>query len=204
MFFKQIKIHRDNFSYIVADQETKQAAIVDPGFNAEEIKNILSEENLKPIYILNTHDHIDHSLGDEELRLRYGAKTVGHPQSKTSPDLKIVEGDLIQFGDVSIKVIYTPGHSLDSVCFLINEKKLLTGDTLFVGDVGSASLPGGDFQSMHESLFNKIAKLEDNVEVYPGHDCGAKPFSTIGEEKRSNYALQPRKLGEFIELMKLP
>jgi hydroxyacylglutathione hydrolase len=204
MFFKQIKIHRDNFSYIIADQETKQAAIVDPGFNAEEIKNIVSKENLTPIYILNTHDHIDHTLGVEELRLRYSAKTVGHPQSKTPLDLKIAEGEQIQFGNVSMEVIYTPGHSLDSVCFLVNGKKLLTGDTLFVGDVGSASLPGGDFQSMYESLFKKIVTLEDDIEVYPGHDCGTKPSSTIGEEKRFNYALKPRKVEEFIEFMKLP
>lgn len=204
MFFKQIKAHRDNFSYIIADQETKQAAIVDPGFNAEEIKNVLGKEDLTPIYILNTHDHTDHSLGDEELRLRYGAKTVGHPRSKTSPDLKISEGDLIQFGNVSMKVIYAPGHSPDSVCFLVNGKKLLTGDTLFVGDVGSASLPGGDFQSMYETLFKKITTLQDDVEVYPGHDCGTKPSSTIGEEKRSNNALQPRSMEEFIEFMKLP
>ena len=204
MFFKQIKLHGDNFSYIIADSKTKEAAVVDSGFNSEEIKNILSKESLKLVYILNTHDHIDHGFGDDELRLRFEAKTVAHPKAKVSPDLKINEEEVIQIGDISITVIYTPGHSLDSVCFLINGQLLLTGDTLFVGEIGSTSLPGGDSKEMYSSLFNKILKLKDEVQIYPGHDCGAKPLSTIGEEKQSNYALQPRTIEQFIELMKMP
>jgi glyoxylase-like metal-dependent hydrolase (beta-lactamase superfamily II) len=105
---------------------------------------------------------------------------------------------------VPIKVIHTPGHTPDSICLLVDNKKLLTGDTLFVGECGRTDLLGGNSRSMYHSLFNKLLKLGDDVEVYPGHDYGSKPSSTIGEEKRSNYTLEPRSLMEFIEFMRQP
>jgi glyoxylase-like metal-dependent hydrolase (beta-lactamase superfamily II) len=86
----------------------------------------------------------------------------------------------------------------------VDKTKLLTGDTLFVGECGRTDLAGGNSRNMYNSLFNKLLKLSDDVEVYPGHDYGAKPSSTIGEEKRSNYTLQPRSLAAFIEFMKQP
>lgn len=202
MFFKQIKGQGDNFSYIIADENTKEAAVVDPGFNAEEIKNILADENLKLIHIINTHDHIDHVLANEELKLRFGAKTMAHRLSKITTDIMIDEGDVVRVGNVSVKVIYTPGHSADSICLLVNDKKLLTGDTLLVGSVGSTAMTGGDSKSMYDSLFNKLLRLEDDVEMYPGHDRGARPSSTLGDEKRSNNALRARSVEEFVALMK--
>jgi glyoxylase-like metal-dependent hydrolase (beta-lactamase superfamily II) len=105
-------------------------------------------------------------------------------------------------GNVSVKVIYTPGHSVDSICLLVNDKKLLTGDTLLVGSVGSTTMAGGDSKSMYDSIFNKLLRLEDDVEVYPGHDRGARPSSTLGAEKQSNKALQSRSVEEFVALMK--
>jgi hydroxyacylglutathione hydrolase len=86
----------------------------------------------------------------------------------------------------------------------VDKKKLLTGDTLFVGECGRTDLPGGNSRSMYNSLFKKLLKLSYDVEVYPGHDYGSKPSSTIGEEKRSNYTLQLRSLAEFIAFMKQP
>src|SRR3990170_8620620 len=202
MLFKQIKEHGNNFSYVIADENTRETAVVDVGFNADVIKKFLSGENLKLILIINTHDHIDHVLGNDELKLLFGAKTVDHRLSKTTTDVRVNEGDVTRVGSVSVKVFYTPGHSIDSICLLVDEKKLLTGDTLLVGSVGSTEMPGGDAKSMYDSLFNKLLKFEGDVEVYPGHDRGAKPSSTLGEEKRSNNALQSRSVQEFIELMK--
>ena len=202
MLFQQIKEHGNNFSYIIADENTRETAVVDVGFNADVIKKVLSGENLKLIFVVNTHDHVDHVLGNDELKSLFGAKTVAHRLSKTTTDVRVDEGDIIRVGSVSVKVFYTPGHTADSICLLVGDKKLLTGDILLVGSVGSTEMPGGDSKSMHESLFNKLLKLEDNVEVYPGHDRGAKPSSTLGEEKRLNNALQPRSVKEFIELMK--
>ena len=204
MFFKQLKGQGDNFSYIIADENTKETAVIDAGFNVEEIKNILADENLKLIHIINTHDHIDHVLANDELKSRFGAKTVAHRLSKITTDVRVDEGGVIRVGNVSVKVIYTPGHSADSICLLVNDKKLLTGDTLLVGSVGSTAMAGGDSKSMYDSLFNKLLRLEDDVEVYPGHDRGARPSSTLGDEKRSNKALQSRSVEEFIDSIKQP
>jgi glyoxylase-like metal-dependent hydrolase (beta-lactamase superfamily II) len=204
MFFRQVQRHGDNFSYIIADDTTREAAVVDPSFNADEIVRVLKNENLKLKYVINTHGHSDHTAGNEELLSMFTAKTVAHRLSRTKADVAVDDGDVIRVGNVLIKVIYTPGHAPDSICLLADDKKLLTGDTLFVGECGRTDLPGGNSRSMYDSLFNKLLKLDDDVEVYPGHDYGLKPSSTIGEEKRSNYTLQPRSLTEFIGFMRQP
>jgi hydroxyacylglutathione hydrolase len=134
----------------------------------------------------------------------FSAKTVAHKLSRINADVAVDDGDVIRVGNVPIKVIHTPGHTPDSICLLVDDKLLLTGDTLFVGECGRTDLPGGNPRSMYDSLFNKLLKLGDEVEVYPGHDYGPRPSSTIGEEKRSNYTLQPRSLAEFIEFLRQP
>jgi hydroxyacylglutathione hydrolase len=204
MFFRQVQRHGDNFSYIIADEATWEAAVVDPSFNADEIIRVLKAEGLKLEYVINTHGHSDHTAGNEELLSTFTAKTVAHKLSRIKADIAVDDGDIIRVGNVPIKVIYTPGHTPDSICLLVDNKKLLTGDTLFVGECGRTDLPGGNSRSMYDSLFNKLLRLDDDVEVYPGHDYGLKPSSTIGEEKRSNYTLQPRSLAEFIEFMSQP
>jgi hydroxyacylglutathione hydrolase len=204
MFFRQVQRHGDNFSYVIADDVTREAAVVDPSFNAGEIVRVLKTENLKLRYVINTHDHSDHTAGNEELLSMFNAKTVAHKLSRISADVRVDDGDFIHVGSVLISVIHTPGHTPDSICLLVDEKKLLTGDTLFVGECGRTDMLGGSSRSMYDSLFNKLLKLGDDVEVYPGHDYGSKSSSTIGEEKRSNYTLQPRGLREFIEFMRQP
>ena len=203
MFFRQIQQHGDNFSYIIADDATHEAAVVDSSFNAGEITRILTIENLKLKYVISTHGHSDHTAGNEELRSRFEAKTVAHKLSRIDTEIRVDDGDVIHIGNLPIKVIYTPGHTPDSICLLV-DNKLLTGDTLFVGECGRTDLPGGNSRSMYASLFTKLLTLSDNLEVYPGHDYGSQPSSTIGEEKRSNYTLQPRSLEDFIEFMRQP
>jgi hydroxyacylglutathione hydrolase len=204
MFFRQVQQHGDNFSYIITDDTTQEAAVVDSSFNAGEIARILTAENLNLQYIINTHSHSDHTAGNAELRSMFNAKIVAHKLSKISADVKVDDGDIIQIGNIPVKVIYTPGHTSDSISLLVDNQKLLTGDTLFVGECGRTDMPGGNSKNMYNSLFNKILKLNDEIEVYPGHDYGLKLFSTIGEEKQSNYTLQPRSLTEFIEFMNQP
>jgi hydroxyacylglutathione hydrolase len=204
MFFRQIQQHGDNFSYIIADETTRKAAVVDSSFNAGETARIIQAENYKLEYVINTHGHSDHTAGNAELRSMFKAKIVGHKLSRIKADLKVVDGDIIRIGSVAIEVIYTPGHTPDSICLLVDNQKLLTGDTLFVRECGRTDMPGGNSKDMYNSLFNKILKLEDDVEVYPGHDYGPKPASTIGEERRLNYTLEPRSLTEFIEFMNQP
>jgi glyoxylase-like metal-dependent hydrolase (beta-lactamase superfamily II) len=202
MFFKQVKGRGSNFSYIVADENTKEAAIVDPDFNSDILKTILTEENLKLLFIINTHDHVDHVVGNDELKMQFGSKTLAHRSSNISTDVKVEEGDVIQVGNISIRVLHTPGHSEDSICLLVNGKKLLTGDTMMVGSVGPTGFSGADLKGLYESLFTKVLVLGDDVEVFPGHYRGGKSSSTLGEEKRTNRALKARSFEEFSELMK--
>ncbi|MGZ4850866.1 MAG: MBL fold metallo-hydrolase [Candidatus Bathyarchaeia archaeon] len=204
MYFKQIQQHGDNFSYIMADESTKEAAVVDSSFNASEIIKIIKAKAFDLKYVINTHGHSDHTAGNLELRSIFGAKIVAYKLSKVNFDLPVEDGDVLNIGNVLFKIIYTPGHSLDSICLLVDNKKLLTGDTLFVGECGRTDFSGGSSKSMYNSLFNKLLRLDDALEVYPGHDYGLKPWSTLGEERKSNYTLQPRNLEDFIEFMKQP
>ena len=204
MFFRQVQQHGDNFSYIIADDATQESVVVDSSFNAGEIIRILTAENLKLKYIINTHSHSDHTAGNEELRSIFNARTVAHKLSRINADIAVNDGDIIHLGSILVKVIHTPGHTPDSICLLVNNQKLLTGDTLFVDECGRTDLAGGNSKSLYNSLFYKILKLNDDVEVYPGHDYGSKPSSTIGEERRLNYTLVPRSLAEFIEFMNQP
>jgi len=204
MFFKQVQQYGDNFSYIIADDTTREAAVVDSSYNAGEITRIIKAENLKLKYIINTHGHSDHTAGNQELRSISTAKIVAHTLSRINPDIKVNDGDTLNIGAIPLKVIHTPGHTPDGICLLVDNQKLLTGDTLFIGECGRTDMPGGNSKNMYNSLFHKILKLNDNIEVYPGHDYGPKPSSTIGEERRSNYTLEPRTLAEFIEFMNQP
>ena len=202
MFFKQIQQHGDNFSYIIADETSREAAVIDSSYNAGEISRVIKAKGLQLKYVINTHSHSDHTAGNQELSSIFGAKIVAHKLSRTGVDITVDDGDIINVGSIPVKVIYTPGHTPDSICLLVDKKKLLTGDTLFVGECGRTDLPGGNSTSMYKSLFHKLLKLSDDVEVYPGHDYGPKPVSTIGEERRSNYTLETRSLKKFIEFMK--
>ncbi len=203
MFFKQIKHVGDNFSYIIAEKARGEAAVIDPSFNTDAIIRLARKNELSIKYVINTHHHMDHTAGNSKIRSYFDSKIVAHKLSKTEKDIGVVEGDNLEVDRITIKVIHTPGHTPDSICLLIN-KKLITGDTLFVGECGRTDLPGGSSMDMYNSLFSKLMKLDDDIEVYPGHDYGLRPHSTIGEEKRTNYTLRKRLLDEFVEFMKEP
>jgi hydroxyacylglutathione hydrolase len=204
MFFSQFKWRGDNFSYIIVDEANREAAVVDPSYNADAIIRLLKTGNYNLKYVINTHGHSDHTSGNEALRSMFGAKIVAHRKSCSKPDLSVDDGDVVLVGALRVRVMYTPGHTPDSICLLIEDKTLLTGDTLFVGECGRTDLPGGDPRSLYDSFFNKLLKLDDAIVVYPGHDYGPKPFSTIGEERKHNYVLQPRSLADFISFMRSP
>jgi glyoxylase-like metal-dependent hydrolase (beta-lactamase superfamily II) len=203
MFFKQIKYRGDNFSYIIADEASGEAVAVDPSFNVDAIILVLKDQNFNLKYVIDTHGHSDHTAGNEELRSAFHSKIVAHKLSHVNKDISVVDGDTIRVGTITIKVLHTPGHTPDSIC-LLTDGKLLTGDTLFVGECGRTDIPGGSAKDMYTSLLQKIAKLDDNLEVYPGHDYGPFPNSTIAKEKQTNYTLQDRTLQQFIQFMQTP
>ncbi len=204
MFFKQIQQHGDNFSYIIADETTKEAVVVDSSFNAAEITRELKDQGFTLKYIINTHGHSDHTAGNYELHAAFGAKIVAHSSSRARYDIPVEDGETLQVGNIEIKVIYTPGHTTDGISLLVDGKKVLTGDTLFVGECGRTDFAGGNTRSMYDSLFNRLLKLDDAVEVFPGHDYGDKKSSTIGDERRLNYTLKPRTVEEFIKFINEP
>lgn len=202
MIVKQIPVgSMANFTYVIADEQSKLAAVIDPSWDLEKVLNALKTNELKVKYIINTHTHFDHVLGNEQLATLTGAGIIMHKNSQLDKDIAVDDGDIIDLGNISMKVIYTPGHSRDSIC-LLAENKLFTGDTLFVGNCGRVDLPGGSASELYDSLFGKLVKLDDRFEVYPGHDYGSKPFSTIGDEKKTNHVLKQRTKEEFLHFMR--
>ncbi len=195
--------HMANFTYIIADDgETDEAAVIDPSWDLDKVFDALKKNGWTAKYVINTHSHFDHVLGNEQIAKVTGAKIVQHKASELERDIEVQEGDMIKVGnDISLRVLHTPGHSKDSICLVLDDKLVFTGDTLFVGNCGRTDLPGSDPAEMYDSLFGKVAKLDENLVVYPGHDYGQKPTSTIGHEKKFNYVLFPRTKQEFLEFM---
>lgn len=197
----QIQVgNMQNFSYIVADDDTNDAIIIDPSWDLVELELIIKEHNLNVKYIVNTHHHFDHTLGNDEMIQFTKAPVIQHEFSELKNDLVVKDGDFIEFGNTKLKVLHTPGHSQDSIC-LIGDGKIFTGDTLFVGNCGRIDLPGGSAKDLFHSLFDVLYSLDDDLVLYPGHNYGPYETSTIGQEKVTNLILQKRTEQEFVDMM---
>ncbi|MFQ6059704.1 MAG: MBL fold metallo-hydrolase [Thermoplasmata archaeon] len=204
MILKQMKGKPgDNFAYLVADERTREGAVIDPSGLTDRILGFLSDNGLRVLYIINTHSHSDHTGGNARIARKTGARIVRHPRSSTDSDLAVEDGDILRIGELEAKIIHTPGHSPDSISVLIGGN-LFTGDTLFIGECGRTDLPGGSSEELWNSLFNKIWKLSDDTEIYPGHDYGPLPHDSLGNQKRTNYTLKWRTLEEFVQFMLEP
>ncbi len=201
-----MKVHQievgnmQNFTYIIEDEETGEAIILDPSWNLDEIQKEITRKDLKIKYIVNTHHHFDHTLGNEAMAKETEAKIVQHEASTLNHDISLKDGEKIKFGNSELTVIHTPGHSKDSIC-LVGDGKIFTGDTLFVGNCGRVDLPGGSAKELYHSLIDVLAKMDDNLVMYSGHNYGSTPNSTLGKEKQSNFVLQKRTEEEFVEQM---
>ena len=189
-----------NFSYIVEDESTHEAIIIDPSWDLDKIIQIIEEQNLNPKYIVNTHWHDDHTRGNEELAAEISTKIVQHESSTLQNDVTVIDGDSIKFGCSEVVVYHTPGHSKDSIC-LVGDGKIFSGDTLFVGNCGRIDLPGGSSRELYHSLFDVISKLDDGLIMYPGHDYGSAQTSTIGNEKMTNPVMQKISEEDFVMRM---
>ena len=191
-----------NFTYVVEDEETGQAIIIDPSWDLIEVELVIKRRNLQVKYIVNTHHHTDHTLGNEGMVKSTGAKVVQHKFSDLVCDITVDDGDMVEFGNSKLKVLYTPGHSKDGIC-LVGDGKIFSGDTLFVGSCGRIDLPGGDPRELYRSLFNVLYPLDDGLIVYPGHNYGNSPTSTIGAEKATNPVFYKRTEQDFVRMMGL-
>ncbi|MFC1769099.1 MBL fold metallo-hydrolase [Nanoarchaeota archaeon] len=172
----------DNFSYVLYD-DSKEAVIIDPSFDSKKITDAISENNLKPKFIILTHEHFDHTHSASKLKEEINVKIVADEVYSDS-DIKVGGGDEIKFGESVIKIISTPGHSPGSICLLI-DGNLFTGDTVFVGGCGRTDLEGSDPEEMRKSI-EKIKELPDDTVIYPGHDYGGTKTTTVGKEKENN------------------
>ena len=211
MYFKQISVEGMGcLSYIIGCPKAKLACVVDPKRDVQEYINIARENGMKITHIFETHIHADHVSGNQELRSRTGAEICfmeGTPVTFKHTSLK--EGQTMNFGSVKLEFIKTPGHTPDSMSILISDTMrsddpwmVLTGDCMFVGDIGRPDLAGEDLikeqtRNLYNSLYNKLGKMPDNLEVFPAHGegslCGkgmsSKSNSTIGFEKNHNRML---------------
>jgi len=201
-----MKVHQievgnmQNFTYILEDEDTGESIILDPSWNLDEIQKVITRHDLKIKYIVNTHHHFDHTLGNEAMAKATEAKILQHEASTLKHDITLVDEQKIKFGNSQLTVFHTPGHSKDSIC-LVGDGKIFTGDTLFVGNCGRVDLPGGSAQELYHSLFDILYKMDESLVLYSGHNYGSTPISTLANEKKSNFVLQKRSEQEFVELM---
>jgi glyoxylase-like metal-dependent hydrolase (beta-lactamase superfamily II) len=204
MSIEQIKVGFDNYSYIIFDDISKQAAIVDPSFDIKKQVDFLNSKNLELKYIINTHHHSDHTRMNKKLKGLYPQAKLTVSEKYNSklgmnPEFKVTEVSEIKIGYIKLKFLLTPGHTPDGLCIIVDNKAILTGDTLFIDDCGRADLFGGNITNLFNSL-QKIKKLPDDMIVYPGHDYGTKPFDTISNQKRTNKTLLAKNLDEFSKI----
>jgi hydroxyacylglutathione hydrolase len=189
-----------NFSYIVEDEDTSESIIIDPSWDLIELEMIIKENNLKIKYIVNTHHHFDHTLGNEAMVESTKAPIIQHESSELKHDITVKDGDFIEFGNSKLKVLHTPGHSPDGIC-LVGDGKIFSGDTLFVGNCGRIDLPGGSAKDLYHSLFDVLHKLDENLVMYSGHNYGGSEISTLGQEKITNHVMQKRTEQQFLDMM---
>jgi len=205
IIIEQFKVGADNFSYIIYNTVTKEAAIVDPSYDASKVLNFIKQNNLNLKYIIITHYHFDHSKDIAIVKKAISsAKVVASELDGKSlnekVDISIVDGQKLDLGDIVLQIILTPGHTPGGICILVDNKAIITGDTLFIGDCGRTDLQDGDINQMFKSLQEKIKPLPDHIIVYPGHDYGEKPFDTLGNQKRKNKTLLARNIEEFSKI----
>lgn len=189
-----------NFTYIVSDDDTRETIIIDPSWDLQNLESAIKRDSLKVRYIVNTHHHFDHTTGNEQMAKSTGAFIMQHEASELNHDMSLKDGDIIQFGHSSLEVLYTPGHSKDSIC-LLGYGMIFTGDTLFVGTCGRVDLPGGSSQELYHSIFDILSKIDDDVIMYPGHNYGSTVTSTMGFQKQHNPVMHPVSEEEFIARM---
>jgi glyoxylase-like metal-dependent hydrolase (beta-lactamase superfamily II) len=222
LYFRQLLAGRDfavddqiarqmvNFVYLIGDNETHDAVIVDPAYGVDELLGILRADGMACVGALATHYHPDHIGGDMMgfgiegiTRLLELAPVPIHIQADEAPwvarttgvgdaDLVIHDGgDLVHVGSVPVTLVHTPGHTPGSQCFLV-DGRLVAGDTLFLDGCGRTDLPGGDPEAMYESLHTRLARVPDDTVLYPGHLYSPDPSATMGETRANNYVFRLR------------
>lgn len=208
MIFRQLfERESSTYSYLIACEETREAALIDTvKTEVPKYLQLLRELGLTLVYALDTHTHADHITGAGELRAITGCKTLlGEEANSACVSAGIKDGDLISIGQLQLKAIYTPGHTDDSYSYLLEtggQAYIFTGDTLLIRGTGRTDFQNGSAEAQYDSLFNKLLTLPEQTWVYPGHDYKGWQVSTIGEEKQHNPRLQLKELNAYVEFMR--
>jgi glyoxylase-like metal-dependent hydrolase (beta-lactamase superfamily II) len=187
-------------SYFLGCSKEKVCVVIDPEIDkADDYSRLAKFFGSKLMYAIDTHTHADHNSACKVMRERYGVKVIMHRATEAPyVDIRMDDGDEIQFGQLSLKVIATPGHTPDAMCLLFRDR-VFTGDTLLIGGCGRTDLPGGNPEKQYESL-RKLEALGDDIRVYPGHDY-REAVSTLGDEKQHNPRIRITSKDEFVQFM---
>jgi len=188
----------DNFSYLIFSPTTSSGIAVDPSFGPEDLLAAAQERHVVIEILVDTHGHRDHVAGNELILRETGAKLAAHPLDIPEADLPLKDGTRLSLGEDIVEILHTPGHTRGSIT-LNPPGALITGDTLFVTFVGRADLSGSDPTALYHSL-RRLAAFAPETVVYPGHDYGPRPTSTIGFERENNPYLQCSDLESFLKL----
>ena len=206
--FQQFRVARGCLGYIVADHETRLAALVDPEIEMlDQMLDYVFKHGLKPAYVIDTHTHADHISGVREIKKKTVARVVMHEKAPSSlVDIRVEDGDRLYLGELPLKFLYTPGHAKDLVSVVLpgsssEPGRILSADALLIGSCGRTDLLNGNAVRQYHTLYHTYNSLPDDLIVYPGHDYKGRECSTLGEEKQSNGKMNYASEEEFVAYM---
>ena len=190
-------------SYLVGCAETCAAALIDPEMSQiDHYVALAARDGLRIHYVIDTHTHADHFSATRELARQLSVPVVMHCASPAPfVDMRLGDGEMVVLGRLRLQVMHTPGHTVDSMCLLV-EDLVFTGDTLLIGATGRTDLPGGDPEALYDSLFHRVLRLDPALKVCPAHDYKGRSHSTIAQELALNPRLQKRERAAFVEMMR--
>ena len=201
LIFEQIRAGGDrNFGYLVGDRTTRQGIVIDPSYSPEAFVGRGRDQGLTITHILNTHGHEDHINGNSTVKEATGARVAAHPESPAQPDVRLTDGYELLVGSLRLQFLHVPGHAADHVTiFETTNQLLISGDLLFVGKVGGTRTDE-DARVEWRSLQRVLTSFPDTATVWPGHDYGVRPSSTIALEKQTNPFLLCSDVDAFLRM----
>ena len=203
MIFKQLFDQKSStYTYLIASAEGREALIIDPVLeNVHQYIELLKQLDLRLVKVIDTHIHADHVTGASKLKDITKCSTImGDHTPAESVEIKVKDDEYINLDNLKIRAMYTPGHTSDSYCFLM-DNQLFSGDTLLINGTGRTDFQNGSATAAYNSIFNKLLKLPEDTLLYPAHDYKGEKVSTIGKEKKQNPRLQVSSVNEYIEIM---
>ena len=203
MIFKQLFDQKSStYTYLIASAKGREALIIDPVIeNVDQYIQLLKKLELRLVKVIDTHIHADHVTGASKLKNITKCSTImGDHTPAQSVEIKVKDDEYIGLDNLKIRAMYTPGHTSDSYCFLMNNQ-LFSGDTLLINGTGRTDFQNGSATDAYNSIFNKLLKLPEDTLLYPAHDYKGEKVSTIGKEKKQNPRLQVNSMDEYVEIM---